>query len=195
MLLGFEAPPSAAGVPLALRADIVKQPASIDLNAIAGVVAGEPVAGSAHFDTGGARMRYSIAAGADYISLPSLLGTLVAWQRTPSTEEMLGSIGTGASGVWPSRGFSLGVLEKADGDIKLTAKTLALGTPFPGPRRNAGCQGRQEGPCRHEPRRPSVRRDARSVGGPVAARRRRRVRSQGRREGRQARRRLRCADR
>ena len=37
MLLGFEAPPSSAGVPLALHADIVKQIASIDLNAIAGV--------------------------------------------------------------------------------------------------------------------------------------------------------------
>ena len=128
--LGLEAPPSAAGVPLELHADIVKQPASIDLNEIAGVLAGSPVTGSAHFDIGGARMHYNITAGSDYISLPSLLGTLVAWQRTPSTEEMLGAIGADASRVWPSRGFSLGMLDKADGDIKLTAKTLALGTPF-----------------------------------------------------------------
>jgi hypothetical protein len=55
---------------------------------------------------------------------------LVAWQRTPSTEEMLGAIGAGASEVWPSRGFSLGVIENSEGEIKLNAKKLALGPPF-----------------------------------------------------------------
>jgi hypothetical protein len=130
MLLGSEAPPSSAGVPLALHADVVKQIATIDLNAVAGSVAGQPVAGSAHFDTGGAKTRFAIAASTDYASLPSLLGVLVAWQRTPSTEEMLGTIGADASTVWPSRGFSLGVLEKAEGDITLNTKTLSLGPPF-----------------------------------------------------------------
>ena len=130
-LLGLEAPPSAAGVPLALHADIVKQPASIDLNAISG----RHRRLARHRERSFRYRRREDALhhrgrAADYISLPSLLGTLVAWQRTPSTEEMLGAIGADASGVWPSRGFSLGLLDKAEGDITLTAKTLALGTPF-----------------------------------------------------------------
>src|SRR5262249_34979786 len=62
--------------------------------------------------------------------LPSLLGLLVAWQRTPSTEEMLGAIGAGASEVWPSRGFSLGIIENSEGDITLSTEKLALGAPF-----------------------------------------------------------------
>ena len=130
MMSGLEAPPSAAGVPLSLRADIVKQGGSVDLNAVTGTVAGQPVQGSAHFDTGGAKMQFKLAASADTVSLPSLLGMLVAWQRTPSTEEMLGALGAGASEVWPSRGFSLGVIENAEGDIKLNAKNLSLGSPF-----------------------------------------------------------------
>jgi uncharacterized protein involved in outer membrane biogenesis len=130
MLLGFEAPPSAAGVPLSLHGDILKQASSFDLAAVGGTVAGQPVAGSAHFDTSGAKTRFSIGATSDYVSLPSLLGVLVAWQRTPSTEEMLGAIGSGASTVWPARGFSLGILEKAEGDVTLNAKTLSLGAPF-----------------------------------------------------------------
>jgi uncharacterized protein involved in outer membrane biogenesis len=130
MMGGLEAPPSAAGVPLSLRADIVKQGGSIDLNAVTGTVAGEPVQGSAHFDTGGAKTQFKLAASADTVSLPSLLGVLVAWQRTPSTEEMLGALGADASGVWPSRGFSLGIIENAEGEIKLNAKKLALGSPL-----------------------------------------------------------------
>jgi uncharacterized protein involved in outer membrane biogenesis len=129
-LMGLEAPPSAAGVPLAVRADIAKQFASIDFNAVTGTVAGQALDGSAHFDTGGNMVHFTLAANADSVSLPSLLGVLVAWQRTPSTEEMLGAIGAGASEVWPSRGFSLGVIENAEGEIKLTAKQLALGPPF-----------------------------------------------------------------
>ncbi len=130
MLLGFEAPPSSASVPLTLHADIVKDIASVDLSAVTGTVGDQPFSGSAHFDTGGPKTRFAIGANADYVSLPALLGMLVAWQRTPSTEEVLGAIGAEASPVWPSRGFSLGVLEKSEGDIKLTAKTLSLGTPF-----------------------------------------------------------------
>jgi uncharacterized protein involved in outer membrane biogenesis len=129
-LLGFEAPPSSASVPLTLHADVVKEIASVDLNAVTGTVGDQPFSGSAHFDTGGPKTRFTIGANADYVSLPSLLGMLVAWQRTPSTEEVLGAIGAETSTVWPSRGFSLGVLEKSEGDIKLTAKTLSLGTPF-----------------------------------------------------------------
>ena len=65
------------------------------------------------------------------MSLPSLLGSLVAWQRTPSTEEVLGSIGGEASQVWPARGFALqpiGGRPKAPSSS--AAKTLALGAPF-----------------------------------------------------------------
>jgi len=130
MMSGLEAPPSAAGVPLSLRADIVKQGDSIDFNAVTGTVAGQPVQGSVHLDTGGDKTRFKLAASADTVSLPSLLGVLVAWQRTPSTEEMLGTLGADASGVWPSRGFSLGVIEKAEGEISLNAKKLSLGAPF-----------------------------------------------------------------
>jgi uncharacterized protein involved in outer membrane biogenesis len=130
MLVGFEAPPSAAGVPLSLRGDLVKQGPSIDLTGVTGTVAGQAVEGTAHFDRGTDKTRFKLAASTDSVSLPALLGVLVAWQRTPSTEEMLGAIGAGASEVWPSRGFSLGVIENSEGEIKLNAKKLALGPPF-----------------------------------------------------------------
>jgi uncharacterized protein involved in outer membrane biogenesis len=130
MLVGFETPPSAAGVPLSLRADLVKQGPNIDLTGVKGMVAGQAVAGSAHFDKNGSKTRFKLAASADSVSLPSLLGLLVAWQRTPSTEEMLGAIGAPASEVWPSRGFSLGIIENSEGDITLSTGKLALGAPF-----------------------------------------------------------------
>jgi hypothetical protein len=130
MMAGLEAPPSATGVPLELSADVVKQARTIDLTAVTGRIAGQPVDGSAHFDMGDGGTKFTLAANAGDVSLPSLLGVLVAWQRTPSTEEMLGSINTSGAEVWPARGFSLGELEKAEGEIKLTAKTLALGDPF-----------------------------------------------------------------
>ena len=127
-LIGFEAPPSAGGVPLKLRFDLVKQgPASIS-SPFAGAIAGEDVTGSAHFDLGGAKTRFALSGSADTISLPSLLGVLVAWHRTPSTEEMLGSIGSGVSEFWPSRGFSLGPVENSEGSITLKANTLTLGS-------------------------------------------------------------------
>ena len=117
LLAGFEAPPSAAGVPLQLLFDIAKQGPVIDLNSIRGSIAGEAVEGSAQFDRGGAKPRFALSASAGSVSLPSLLGVLVAWQRTPSTEEMLGAIGAGASDLWPARGFSLGPIETAEGEI------------------------------------------------------------------------------
>ena len=127
-LLGFEAPPSAANVPLSLKLDLTKQASAIDLAGITGSIAGETVAGSAHFDLGGAKTRFALSGSAGSISLPSLLGVLVAWHRTPSTEEMLGAIGAGASEVWPARGFSLGPIEQAEGQISLKANTLSLGS-------------------------------------------------------------------
>ena len=129
-LLGLEAPPSASSVPLALSASVNKTGPALVFDKITGTIAGEPVQGTARLDLGGARTKLSVTATADYISLPSLLGTLVAWHRTPSTEEMLGAIGAGAATVWPSRGFSLGPLAGTDGDIILNAKTLSLGAPI-----------------------------------------------------------------
>ena len=130
MLVGLEAPPSTAGVPLSLRGDLVKQGPNIDLAGVTGFVADQAVEGTAHFDKSGGKTRFKLTANADSVSLPSLLGVLVAWQRTPSTEETLGAIGAGASEVWPSRGFSLGIIENSEGEITLNAKKLGLGEPF-----------------------------------------------------------------
>ena len=128
MLTGFESPPSAAGVPLQLRFDIAKQGGKVDLTGVSGLIDGETVEGSAQFEFGDAKTRFVLSANAGSISLPTLLGMLVAWQRTPSTEEMLGAMGADASALWPSRGFSLGPIETSEGEIKLTAGTLALGS-------------------------------------------------------------------
>lgn len=128
ILLGFEAPPSAANIPLSLTLDLTKQASTVDLAGIAGSIAGEAVTGTAHFDLSGAKTRFALSGSAPTVSLPSLLGVLVAWHRTPSTEEMLGAIGAGASEVWPARGFSLGPIEQAEGDINLKASTLSLGS-------------------------------------------------------------------
>jgi uncharacterized protein involved in outer membrane biogenesis len=130
VLLGLEASPAATGVPLELGANITKTGENIDLQAISGQIAGQPVQGSAHFDLSGDKTRFALKANAGSVSLPSLLGSLVASQRTPSTEEVLGSIGGEASQVWPARGFALQPLEAAEGTIELNAKTLALGAPF-----------------------------------------------------------------
>jgi uncharacterized protein involved in outer membrane biogenesis len=131
MMAGLEAPPSAANVPLSLSADVVKEGGNIAVDRIAGTVAGEAVAGTAHFDTSGEKTRFTLHADAGAVSLPSLLGVLVGWQRAPSTEDGLGAVGVGASEVWPSRGFALGAIENAEGELKLNAKTLSLGHAFP----------------------------------------------------------------
>jgi hypothetical protein len=128
MLGGFEAPPSAAGVPLQLLFDLVKQGPAIELKGLTGAIAGESVIGNARVDLAGDKPRFAITASAGSISLPSLLGMLVAWQRTPSTEELLGAVGTGASEFWPARGFSLGPIETSEGEITLNASTLSLGS-------------------------------------------------------------------
>jgi len=130
VLMGLDASPSDSGVPLDLHADMAKAAQSIDLNSVAGQIAGQTVRGSAHFDLSGDKTRFNVQANVASASLPSLLGPLVAWQRTPTTEQLLGAIGNGASDVWPSRGFALQPLERAEGEIRLDAKRLALGAPF-----------------------------------------------------------------
>jgi hypothetical protein len=126
-LIGFESPPSAAAIPLQLRFGLTKQGPSVDVGGITGMIAGDDVSGSAHFDLGGTRTRFALSGSADTVSLPSLLGVLVAWHRTPSTDEMLGAINNGASEVWPARGFALGPIERSEGSITLKANTLTLG--------------------------------------------------------------------
>jgi AsmA-like C-terminal region/AsmA family len=128
MLAGFESPPSAAGVPMQLRFDISKQGPVLELGGITGSIDDETVTGSARFDFAGVKSRFALDASAGTVLLPSLLGVLVAWQRTPSTEEMLGAVGAGASELWPSRGFALGPIETAEGEIALRAETLSLGS-------------------------------------------------------------------
>ncbi|HEU4476064.1 MAG TPA: AsmA-like C-terminal region-containing protein, partial [Methyloceanibacter sp.] len=128
MLGGFESPPSASGVPTQLRFDIAKQGPVLELGGITGSIDDETVTGSARFDFAGVKSRFALDASAGTVLLPSLLGVLVAWQRTPSTEEMLGAVGAGASELWPSRGFALGPIETAEGEIALRAETLSLGS-------------------------------------------------------------------
>ena len=131
LLLGLEASPSATGSALNLHANLAKTAQIVDLKAIAGDIGGVPVQGNAHFDLAGDKTKFTLAARADEASLPALLGALVAWERTPSTEELLGAIGHDTSEVWPARGFALGPLGKAEGEITLTAKRLTLGSALP----------------------------------------------------------------
>ena len=129
MLFGFDASPGATNVPLNLKADITKAAQRIDFKGVAGDIAGEPVQGGVSLDTSGEITKVVLDAKTGNVSLPVLLGELVAWQRTPSTEQMLGSLGGGTSDVWPARGFSLGSLANIEGDFKLAAKSLSLGSP------------------------------------------------------------------
>lgn len=129
-MAGLDAPPSAANIPLTLTADVVKQGDSLTFAPIKATIDGETIEGSAKFLLGGDKTRFTLQANAGTVSLPSLLGVLVAWQRSPSSEEMLGAITADTSEVWPSRGFSLGAIETSEGEITLQAKTLSLGAPF-----------------------------------------------------------------
>jgi uncharacterized protein involved in outer membrane biogenesis len=127
-LLGLGASPSA--VPLDLRADVARTATSIDFKSISGAIAGGPVQGNLHIDMSGEQPRFTATARAASVSLPALLGSLVAWQRTPATEVLLGSLNQDASEVWPARGFALEPLGRANGEIKIEAKMLSLGAPI-----------------------------------------------------------------
>ena len=129
-LFGLGASPSAVEVPLDLSAEVAKTASVIDLTSISGEVDGVRVNGNARFDLSGAQPRFNLAAKTDFASFPALLGSLVAWQRTPSTETLLGSLNQSASDVWPARGFALESLGNAEGEIRIEASTLALGAPF-----------------------------------------------------------------
>ena len=130
-LLELDPPPSSHGVPLSISANVARQAGTIDLEQIKATVMDEPIEGSAHFDRTGAVTKFDIAATAERISLPALMGLFVAWERTASTEDMLGSVDGEAAPYWPARGFALGLLDDTEGTISLSAKTLSLGDPFP----------------------------------------------------------------
>ena len=129
-LLGLDAPPSANAVPLTVSANVTKKAGAIDLDSVKAKVAGDAIEGSAHFERDGVKTKFKIAANAERVSLPAVLGVLVAWERTASTEEMLGSVSADAAEVWPARGFALDLIDNAQGDITLNARTLILGAPF-----------------------------------------------------------------
>jgi hypothetical protein len=131
LLLGLEASPSATGAALNLHADLVTSAQVVDLKTLAGDIAGEPVQGTAHVDFTGDKTTFTLNASAGSVSLPALLGSLVAWERTPATEELLGAVGRDTSEVWPARGFALGPLGKVDGAITLSATKLTLGFALP----------------------------------------------------------------
>jgi hypothetical protein len=128
-LFGLGASPNIAAVPLDLSAEVTKTASDIDLRSISGEVDGVPVQGSARFDLGAEKPRFDLTAKVESASLPALLGSLIAWQRTPATETLLGSL-QAASDVWPARGFALEALGNADGNIRIEADTLSLGAPF-----------------------------------------------------------------
>ncbi|MGD9400567.1 MAG: AsmA-like C-terminal region-containing protein, partial [Methyloceanibacter sp.] len=129
-LLGLDPPPSSLGVPLSVSANVASESSKVDLEQIKATVMEQPIEGAAHFGRNGDVTTFDIAATAERVSLPALMGLLVAWERAESTEEMLGAIDDDAAPVWPARGLSLGLLDKAEGTISLSAKTLSLGKPF-----------------------------------------------------------------
>ncbi len=59
-LFGFDAPPSAEGVPLSLSANVAKQGGTIDLDAVKAKVAGNEVTGNAHFEFDDGKTRFKI---------------------------------------------------------------------------------------------------------------------------------------
>src|SRR5262249_50120175 len=128
-LLGLGASPSTADVPLDLSAEVSKTGAALNFKSISGQIAGSPVRGSVSIDMSGEWPRFKLDAKMASASLPALLGSLVAWQRTPSTEVLLGSLNESASQVWPARGFALEALGRANGNIRIEAKALTLGAP------------------------------------------------------------------
>jgi uncharacterized protein involved in outer membrane biogenesis len=130
-LSGLEVPPSAKSVPVTLDATLSKQAKTIDLAPVSLTLGKDSVQGEAHLRFSAAGPEFSLDANADSLSLPSLLGVLVAWERTPSTEQILGSITQGTAAVWPARGFALAPLSWARAQVDLKAKTLLLGEAFP----------------------------------------------------------------
>lgn len=130
-LAGLEAPPSARGVPVALQGHLAKSGSAVTLDPVSLHVGASNVRAKAHLLLQPKSPKLSIAANANQVSLSSLLGILVAWERTPSTEEILGSITQGKAAAWPERGFALGPLGWASADLSLEAGTLYLGHALP----------------------------------------------------------------
>ena len=166
-LIGFEAPPSAGGRSVeSLMLDLVKQgrrrrSRSDHRRAIAGEDCHRhaPISISS-----GAKTRFALSGSAGTISLPSLLGVLVAWHRTPSTEEMLGAIGAGASEVWPVARLLAWPDRKGRRRDQAQGQDAVSRLRRQGSRRHARGCGRQGRAVDHRPHRPSVRRGVRRLG-------------------------------
>jgi hypothetical protein len=131
-LTGLKVSPAARAVPLDLNGTLTSKTGEIALSSISGTVGQQHVAGSIRL------LRHKkqkpelfLDLSGDTVSLPGLLGTLIAWDRSPSTEAILGTLTQGASAVWPVRGFALDPLADANSHINVKAKTLLLGSAFP----------------------------------------------------------------
>ncbi|MFD0987720.1 AsmA family protein [Methyloligella solikamskensis] len=131
-LAGVAVPPSARDLAVDLRGKLTKKPGEIHLYPLNGKIGDERVELGAHIltDKEPAAEIY-LDATADTVSLPAMLGPLIAWERTASTEELLGTVTQGKADIWPARGFSLGPLEWAKTQLHVKAKTMYLGDAFP----------------------------------------------------------------
>ncbi|ODA68993.1 putative assembly protein [Methyloligella halotolerans] len=131
-LAGVSVPPSARDLPVDLRGKLTKKPGEIHLYPLNGQIGSESVELGAHILTDKKpETEVYLDATADTVSLPALLGPLVAWERTASTEELLGTLTEGRAAIWPARGFALGPLGWAKTQLHVKAKTMYLGSAFP----------------------------------------------------------------
>ncbi|XSG82891.1 MAG: AsmA family protein [Methyloligella sp. ZOD6] len=130
-LAGVAVPPSARDLPVDLRGKLAKKQDEIHLYPLTGAIGDEAVELGAHVLMRKPETKIYLDATADTVSLPALLGPLVAWERTASTEEMLGTVTQGRADLWPARGFSLGPLAWAKTQLHVKAKTMHLGSAFP----------------------------------------------------------------
>lgn len=130
-LAGVAVPPSARDLPVDLRGKLTKKKDEIHLYPLNGRIGDEAVELGAHILMKEPETEVYLDATAETVSLPALLGPLVAWERTASTEELLGTVTEGRAEIWPARGFSLGVLDWAKTQLHVKAKTLLMGSAFP----------------------------------------------------------------
>ncbi|MEG6509141.1 AsmA family protein [Methyloligella sp. 2.7D] len=130
-LAGFELPPSAEGLSADLAATVKKTADELHFAPIEGTLGGQPVSGKAHVLFRDQGTEIFLDADTETASLPGLLGLLIAWERTASTEEMLGTVIAGKADVWPVRGFALDSLAGLNAHLNLHSKTLSMGSAFP----------------------------------------------------------------
>lgn len=130
-LTGVAVPPSARDLPVDVRGKLTKKKDEIHLYPLNGRIGDEAVELGVHVLMNEPETEVYLDASADTVSLPALFGPLVAWERTASTEELLGTVTEGRADLWPARGFSLGPLSWANTQLHVKAKTLFMGDAFP----------------------------------------------------------------